>query len=76
MIDLLATNKQDYCNIPVTIRRRSYREAYDMRKWLYENIDPECYDAEDWGYVNAEPGSRRIWFSNQRDAVLFSLMWA
>jgi hypothetical protein len=67
--------KQDYCNIPVVYHRRSNRDAYEMRQWLVDHIDPECYDAEDWAPVDGDHLRRRIWFSHQADAMLFSLRW-
>lgn len=68
-------NKKDYCNIPIIYTRSSNEHAYKMRQWLVDNIDPECYDAEDFSPVNQDYSKRKIWFSNNKDAMLFSLMW-
>jgi hypothetical protein len=69
-------SKKDYCNIPVIFKRTSTKNAYEMRQWLVDNIDPECYDAEDFNPVHLDPTCRRIWFSRDQDAVLFILRWS
>ena len=69
--------KMDYCNIPVVFDNHgSTQRAHDMRRWLFENIDPDCYDAEDFSTLNLNVQKRRIWFSNERDAMHFSLRWS
>jgi hypothetical protein len=69
-------NKQDYCNIPVIYTKKSVDHNTAMRRWLVENVDPECYDAEDWRAVDHNWSQRRIWFSHEQDAVLFALKWS
>jgi hypothetical protein len=71
----MVMSKQDYCIIPVVYTRHSVRHHEEMREWLMENIDPECYDAEDWRAVDHNWRQRRIWFSNEKDAVMFALKW-
>lgn len=68
-------SKRDYCNIPVIFKRDTIKQAYEMRQWLVDNIDPECYDAEDWHPVDGDYTQRRIWFSRDQDVVLFILRW-
>jgi hypothetical protein len=68
-------NKLVYCDIPVIYKKVSTKHHHEMRKWLVDNIAPECYDAEDFHAVNGDYTLRRIWFSNDSDAVLFALRW-
>lgn len=69
-------SKQSYCNIPVTYTKISVNHHTEMRKWLMDNIDPECYDAEDWHSIDGDSCKRKIWFSNNKDAMWFKLVWA
>ena len=69
-------SKKVYCNIPVIFKRTTTKNAYEMRQWLVDNIDPECYDAEDFSPVQFDSTCRRIWFAKEKDAIFFSLKWA
>jgi len=70
------STKLDYCNIPVVFDSRGdHGRGHAMRRWLFENLDPDCYDAEDFSIVSLGIHQRKIWFSNEKDALWFALRW-
>ena len=68
-------SKEDYCIIPVVYKRRTVEQYWDMRDWLYKNIDPQCFDLEDWHVEFGHHEDRYIWFAHEKDATLFALIW-